>query len=208
MGLPNLFMTPFYKRAPYWRACDQIWRNSATLAEVYKSFTNFWQFISCWQNAEPTLANLWHYWANFHLICCIWPNNEKYSNHLVTLNQTVEKSRHIFVCFDGKKWLKIKLWSKINKIVLQHFQIIKSGETNFGIKFWEREKERERERERCCIFQGLPFDWSPPIKTLSKFQFQILPALHNLLRWLKFHHHDNGLFQSPDKFAPSCLRIG
>ena len=150
MGLPNLFMTPFYKRAPYWRACDQIWRNSATLAEVYKSFTNFWQFISCWQNAEPTLANLWHYWANFHLICCIWPNNEKYSNHLVTLNQTVEKSRHIFVCFDGKKWLKIKLWSKINKIVLQHFQIIKSGETNFGIKIWERERERDASSFKDC----------------------------------------------------------
>ena len=35
------------------------------------------------ENSEPNLANLWHNWANFH--CCMWLNNEKYSNHLVAL---------------------------------------------------------------------------------------------------------------------------
>ena len=35
-----------------------------------------------WQNTEPTLANLGHYWANFH--CCKWQYLKKYS-HLVTV---------------------------------------------------------------------------------------------------------------------------
>ena len=52
-----------------------------------QKLTSFWQIFDSlfliWQNAEPTLANLWHYWANIH--CCIWPNIEKYSNRLVTL---------------------------------------------------------------------------------------------------------------------------
>ena len=32
---------------------------------------------------QKSLANLWHYWANFH--CCKWPNLKKINNHQVTL---------------------------------------------------------------------------------------------------------------------------
>ena len=63
--------------------CDQIGRNFATLAKKWKSLANVWIFISYLANVEPTLANLLHYWANFH--CCSWPNIEIQSNHLVTL---------------------------------------------------------------------------------------------------------------------------
>ena len=44
-----------------------------------KKFTSllpiFYSLYLIWQNAEPTLASLSHYWANFH--CCKWPNMEK-----------------------------------------------------------------------------------------------------------------------------------
>ena len=44
-----------------------------------QKFTSLWQIFDglfiIWQNAEPTLANLWHYWANFH--CYKWPNIER-----------------------------------------------------------------------------------------------------------------------------------
>ena len=57
---------------------------------LWQKFTIFCQICDClfpiWQNAEPTLANLWHYWANFH--CCKWPKIEKWSNHLVTLHES------------------------------------------------------------------------------------------------------------------------
>ena len=50
-----------------------VWQD---LAKVYKSLANFRRFIShlIWQNAEPTLANSLHYWANFQ--CFKWPNIE------------------------------------------------------------------------------------------------------------------------------------
>ena len=63
--------------------CDQIWRNFTTLAKVNESLANFYGLFPIWQNAYPTLANLWHYWANFQF--CKWPNIDKWSNHLVTL---------------------------------------------------------------------------------------------------------------------------
>ena len=55
---------------------------------LWQKFTSLWQKFNglflIWQNAEHTLANLQHYWTNFH--CCKWPNLEKYYNHLVTLS--------------------------------------------------------------------------------------------------------------------------
>ena len=42
--------------------CDQIWRNFTSIWHIFKGL-----FVT-WQNAEPTLAILWHYWTNFH--CC------------------------------------------------------------------------------------------------------------------------------------------
>ena len=78
------FVKDLTKYLPY--QCDQIWRNGATLAKVYKSLANFWWFISylakCWAYFGKFLIN----WANFH--CCRWTNNVKYSNHLVTLIPT------------------------------------------------------------------------------------------------------------------------
>ena len=63
------------------------------ISPLWQKFTSLWQIFDClfliWLNAEPTLANLWHYWANLN--CCKWPNVEKRSNDLVTLdgrNQT------------------------------------------------------------------------------------------------------------------------
>ena len=57
---------------------------------LWQKVTSRWQNFDCLflfrQNAEPTLANLLHCWANFQ--CCKWPNIEKYSNHLVTLSVT------------------------------------------------------------------------------------------------------------------------
>ena len=32
---------------------------------------NFDGLFLIWQNAEPSLANFWHYWANFP--CYLWP---------------------------------------------------------------------------------------------------------------------------------------
>ena len=44
----------------YW-GCQSVWPDLA-------KFCHFWQICDglflIWQNAEPTLANLWHYWAN------------------------------------------------------------------------------------------------------------------------------------------------
>ena len=45
---------------------------------LWQKFTSIWQIFDSLflirQNAENTLANLWHYSANFH--CCKWPNIE------------------------------------------------------------------------------------------------------------------------------------
>ena len=50
------------------------------ISPIWQNFTNLWRIVDCsfpiWQNAESTLANLWHYWVSFH--CCKWPNIEKY----------------------------------------------------------------------------------------------------------------------------------
>ena len=59
--------------ALYRTQCDQIWRIFATLPKVYKSLAHFDGLFFTWQIAEPTLANLRHFWAKFH--CCKWPNN-------------------------------------------------------------------------------------------------------------------------------------
>ena len=61
--------------------CDEI---SVTrlgkILPLFQKFTILWQIFDCsfliWQDAEPTLENLWHYWVSFH--CCKWPNIEKY----------------------------------------------------------------------------------------------------------------------------------
>ena len=57
------------------------------ISPLWQKITSLWQILSglflFWQNAEPPLADLWHYWTNFP--CCKWPNIEKYSNNLVTL---------------------------------------------------------------------------------------------------------------------------
>ena len=62
------------------------------ISPLWQKFTSRWQIFDglflIWQNAQPTLANLWHNWDNFH--CCKWPKIEIKSNHLVTLI-TVEK---------------------------------------------------------------------------------------------------------------------
>ena len=46
---------------------------------LWQKFTSLWQMFNglylIWQNTQPTLANLWHYWTNFH--CSKWPNLEK-----------------------------------------------------------------------------------------------------------------------------------
>ena len=38
--------------------------------EIWQKFTSIWQIFDSlflfWQNAEPTLTNLRHYWANYH----------------------------------------------------------------------------------------------------------------------------------------------
>ena len=91
--------------------CDQIWRNFATLQKL----TCIWQILDSlfliWQNAEHTLANLWHYWASFHW--CKWPNIEKQSNHLVTLLTLQKVSRQFIlfalitlgIIFQSSRWL-------------------------------------------------------------------------------------------------------
>ena len=49
------------------------------ISPLWENFTSLWQnFHSSFhirQNTELTLANLWHYWANFHY--CKWPNIQK-----------------------------------------------------------------------------------------------------------------------------------
>ena len=75
--------------------CDQVWQNSATLATVFKSWHIFDDLFLNWQNAELSLANLWHIWDNF--LCCKWPYIEKQSNHLVTL--TLCLSCTTYFCF-------------------------------------------------------------------------------------------------------------
>ena len=60
------------------RLLAAVWPDLAIFHYFCKNFTSLWQifeglFLS-WQNGEPTLANVWHYWANFH--CCKCPNIE------------------------------------------------------------------------------------------------------------------------------------
>ena len=77
----------------FWFSNERVRKASVSVTRfgemlpLWQKFTSLWQIFDClfliWQNAEPTFANLWHYWAIFH--CCKWPNIEKQSNHLVTL---------------------------------------------------------------------------------------------------------------------------
>ena len=54
------------------------------ILQLWQKFTSLWQFFDglflTWQNAEPTLANLWHYWAIF-----IVANGQILKHNLVTL---------------------------------------------------------------------------------------------------------------------------
>ena len=70
-----------------------IWRSGPVftfkMADHYRSHScrveKIWQNVDSlfliWQNAEQTLANVWHDWANFH--CCKWPNIEKKSKQFM-----------------------------------------------------------------------------------------------------------------------------
>ena len=64
-----------------------VWHRFGEILPLWEKFTSYWKIFDAlfliWQNAEPTLANLSHFWANFH--CCKWPNIEQLCNHLVTL---------------------------------------------------------------------------------------------------------------------------
>ena len=61
------------KRRQIWcdneREGERVWPDLAKFCHFGKTLQVFGLFL-IWQNAEPTLANLWHYWANFH--CCKW----------------------------------------------------------------------------------------------------------------------------------------
>ena len=49
------------------------------ISPLWQKFTSLWHIFDglflIWGNAEPTLANLLHYWPNFH--CSKWTNIEK-----------------------------------------------------------------------------------------------------------------------------------
>ena len=55
-----------------------VWPDLAKFRHFGKNFQVVDQFLMVYfvfgKNNEPTLANLWQYWANFH--CCKWPNIE------------------------------------------------------------------------------------------------------------------------------------
>ena len=90
-------------RSTYWVGgvqCDQIWRNFATLAKVYKSLANFWWFIFYLANCTAHFGNFMTFWANFH--CCKWPNTEKQSHHLVTLVGSPNVANYFFRNISGK----------------------------------------------------------------------------------------------------------
>ena len=71
----------------------------AEISPLWQKIKSLWQIFESlyliWQNVEPTLANLLHYWANFH--CCSWPNIEKQSNLLVTLDASATSRLSSFV---------------------------------------------------------------------------------------------------------------
>ena len=71
--------------------CDQIWRNSTSLAKFKKSWVIFLRLISIWQTLEPNLANFYAFMAIF--CSCKWANIEKWSSHLVTLPTTQEREK-------------------------------------------------------------------------------------------------------------------
>ena len=52
----------FGEMSPQWQNLKHLWQNFDCLFFI-------------WQNVEPTLANVLHYWAHFHRYK--WPNNEK-----------------------------------------------------------------------------------------------------------------------------------
>ena len=68
-----------------------FWLSSVTRfgenSPLWQYFTSLWQLLGglflIWQNNKSTLANLLHYWTNFH--CWKWPNIESLFNHLVPL---------------------------------------------------------------------------------------------------------------------------
>ena len=67
-----------------------------------------------WQNAEPTLANFWHYWAIFD--CCKWPNIVT----LATSNNINPSSpaRSVRKLRVRKSGFKLRLFKKIWKILI------------------------------------------------------------------------------------------
>ena len=72
-----LLVLPIYRRCKNReeKQCDQIWQNFATIGTSLLAFGKFLtvyflfgKLLSLlWQTTKPTLANLWHIWANFHL---------------------------------------------------------------------------------------------------------------------------------------------
>ena len=72
----HILITCIFTHTIVSKQCDQIERQ---FGHFGKKFKCLWQIFDrlflIWQNVEPTLRNLVHYWANFY--CCKQPNIEK-----------------------------------------------------------------------------------------------------------------------------------
>ena len=88
------------------------------ISALWQILTGLWKTVDSLflirQNVDLILANLLHYWANFH--CCKWPNIEKYSNHLVTC--AYERCERIFVDWcrpDSAKRRGMPIWWPLSR---------------------------------------------------------------------------------------------
>ena len=127
-----------------------VWQDLAT---VYKSLANFRRFIShlIWQNAEPTLANSLHYWANFQ--CFEWPNIE---NNLTIWSHL--RGRRFFSLVPFK--LNSRYWSTyLPTYLAMHWTWSRTSQELKGFPFWIDDNDDGSEMRFEHVRLSLTGEW-------------------------------------------------
>ena len=144
-GLPN------YGLLTVWPHLAKFWN----LGKKNKRFRRLLeQLFSIWQNCEPTLANIWYFWANFH--CSKWPNIEiiiAIWSHWLLISRAVYLPKHRHV---PKASLQTQLSLESHWVRSADLRKDFSGQN--GLEGWNRKKfflaQKEKKREEEMIRLG------------------------------------------------------
>ena len=111
----------------------------AEISPLLQNFKSLWQFFDriflIWQNDEPTLANLEHYWANFRFSLLLMAKYWKIFQpvgHTVFVEREIQSQTLLLVTFNHRLehyWNEIFLFS-----IVQTLKIAPAGFSRFFLQ--------------------------------------------------------------------------